>query len=318
MSLVTIAIPTYDRLEYLKEAVAAARAQTYTNIEILIGDDRAARETQEWVESIAALDARVRYQRNEKNLGMAGNWNALALATRGEFIVIQGDDDRLLPNFVERLISVGGSEFNVAFSNHFLIDDAGHRLLPESIEFNRHYRRDKLADGELRDAAMAVWQNSVPISAALMRTRDVQRLKFKEDLNTPEIELFARLANEGGRFVFCSDYLAEYRTHPASATTNGLRSEALVERLQHIPVPEHVEPTKREFLAALLVDAVSRSLHRGNRDAARRFLQNPYYPQASRGLKPAVTRAAQQLCSQFPAGIGCGAYRLMQRAKAYI
>jgi len=39
MSLVTIAIPTYDRLEYLKEAVASARTQKHGHIEILIGDD---------------------------------------------------------------------------------------------------------------------------------------------------------------------------------------------------------------------------------------------------------------------------------------
>ena len=36
---VTIGIPTYDRLHYLREAVASALAQTYPNIEILISQN---------------------------------------------------------------------------------------------------------------------------------------------------------------------------------------------------------------------------------------------------------------------------------------
>lgn len=318
MSLVTIAIPTYNRLAYLKEAVASARAQTYRNIEILIGDDGSTPDTQTWAESLAAIDPRIRYQRNETNRGMAGNWNTLVDAARGEFMVILADDDRLLPDFVERLVKASGGGFSVTFSNHFLIDDHGRRLEQESIEFTRHYRRDKLTDGEVADAATSVWQNSVPISAALMRTRDVQRLKFKEDLNTPELEFFARLASENGHFAFCSAYLAEYRMHSASATTTGLRSENMVAHLQRIPVPPHVEPLKREFMAALLVDAVSRSLHRGNRDAAREFLRSSYYPRAARGLKSAVRHLTQEACASLPASIGCHAYRLMQRAKAHI
>ena len=318
MSFVTIAIPTYDRLEYLKEAVASARTQTHGEIEILIGDDGTSREIEEWSMAISSLDSRVRYQRNQRNLGMADNWNALADAARGEFIVIIGDDDRLLPNFVESLVKLIHADVSVAFSNHFLIDSDGRRLAQESVAWTSRYHRDRLPAGFVADVAACVWNNSVPISAALMRTRDVQRLRFKADLNTPEIEFFARLANEGAQFVFTPDYLVEYRTHPASATTSGLRSEALAARLCDIPVPADVEPIKREFMAGVLVDAVSRCLSRGDREAAHEFLRSAYYPHGARVLKPAVTYLAQAICADLPGGIGSGAYRLMQRAKAGI
>ena len=104
--LVTIAIPTFNRLDYLKEAVASALAQTYERIEVLIGDDGTTEAIREWCQSLASREARVRYQRNEKNLGLAGNWNALVDAARGRFLVIIGDDDRLLPDFVEKLVSI--------------------------------------------------------------------------------------------------------------------------------------------------------------------------------------------------------------------
>jgi glycosyltransferase involved in cell wall biosynthesis len=316
MSLVTIAIPTFDRLEYLKEATASALAQTYRQIEILIGDDGPTKAIEEWASSVIARDGRVRYQRNRRNLGLAGNWNALADSARGEFLVIIGDDDRLLPDFVGRLTQVIQPAAQVAFSNHFVIDSAGVCMESESYDCTRRYGRDRLGAGEVPNAAAAVWQNSVPMSAALLRTRDVQQLRFKEDLNTPEIEFFARLANEGARFVFTPEYLTEYRTHEASATTAGLRSEALVKYLSEIPVPENVERHKRELMASLLIDATSRSLRGGDRESARQFLRHEHYPRTPRGWKQAMTLRAQEFCASLPAVLGCSAYRLMQRAKS--
>jgi len=277
-SLVSIAIPTFDRLEYLKEAVASAQAQTYRQIEVLIGDDGTTETIQAWSRELARRDRRVRYLHHPRNLGLAGNWNALADAARGEFLVIIGDDDRLLPEFVEKLLKLIQPAVQVAFSNHYLINSQGIRLERESRQCTRHYHRDELPIGEITNAAACVWRNSVPMSAALMRTRDVQRLRFKDDLNTPEIEFFARLAQEGGRFSFTPEYLSEYRTHAQSATAAGLRSEKLVKYLSVIPVSAEVEPYKREFMESLLVDAVGRCLRQGERELARLFLHHEYYP----------------------------------------
>src|SRR4028119_21670 len=124
--LVTIAIPTYSRLNYLKEAVASALAQTYPNIEVLIGQDPGKDGLDEsirsWSQTLVSQNSKVRYQWNSHNLGLAGNWNALADSAQGEYLVIIGDDDRLLPNFVERLLTAIELDGRVAFSNHYIIN----------------------------------------------------------------------------------------------------------------------------------------------------------------------------------------------------
>jgi glycosyltransferase involved in cell wall biosynthesis len=307
--IVTIAIPTFNRLPYLKEAVASALAQTYDRLEVLIGDDGTSETTRKWGEQFAANDARVRYQRNSRNLGLAGNWNALADEARGEFLVIIGDDDRLLPNFITTLVEIIEPHAQVAFANHYLINSEGVRLDAESRKCTHDYERDRLLTGEVTDAVACVWKNSVPMSAALLRTADVKRLRFKEDLNTPEIELFARLANEGGRFVFMPEYLSEYRVHARSATSAGLQSEKLVEYLSAIPVSAEAAPFKREFMAGLLVDAVSRCLQLNEREQAQQFLRHEYYP------RPALTYYLQEFCATLPVPLGAGAYHLIRRIK---
>ena len=340
-ALVSIAIPTFDRLDYLKEAVASALAQTYHNVEVLIGDDGPTGVIQAWCRGAVSRDARVRYQRNHKNLGLAGNWNALADSARGEFLVIIGDDDRLLPDFVGKLLAAIRPAAQVAFANHYLIDSRGARLGAESYQHTRLYHRDRLPAGEVANAAICVWRKSIPLSATLMHTRDIQRLRFKEDVNIPEIETFALLAQEGARFVFVPEYLSEYRTHAQSYTATGLTSEKLVKYMLPIPVSPEVEPYKREFMSALLVNAVSRCLQQGEREMARQFLANEYYPRPQwkklfrHGRSAATTQAtpdagrsdvlydalvswAQGACARLPAPFDRRVYRLIQRAKAAV
>lgn len=336
--LVTIAIPTFSRVHYLKKAVESALSQTYENIEVIIGDDGQSESIQAWGKEIASREPKIMYQRNERNLGLAGNWNALADAARGKFLVIIGDDDRLLPDFVSRLVDAISPDKNVAFSNLHLVDSDGKRMKTETARHTRFYRRDILPAGEIASAEAVVWQNSVPISAAMIKTSDVRRLRFKEDLNTPEIELFIRLAQEQGRFIFVSDYLCEYRVHPDSETSVGLRGERLAEYLLEIPVAPDVEPYKREFMASLLINSVSRCLKHGEWSRARRLLSSEYYPGFKFGKaqnKSAITqrrsaslnteskvaprpsgyllrRTAQELCASLPESIGRPAYMLLQ------
>jgi len=187
-------------------------------------------------EDAARRDSRVRVRRNERNLGMSGNFNALAAAARGEFLVAMGDDDRLLPEFVGQLVEAMSPDVRMAFSNHYLIDSGGRRLEPESIAYSRRYGRDRLPAGPLQNPEAAAWRQSIPMSASLLRTTDMQRLRFREDLNTPDAEFFIRLATEGARLIFLPDYLMEYRVHLGAETVSGLWSEQLVDCLTPIEV----------------------------------------------------------------------------------
>ena len=230
-----------------------------------------------WALDASATDRRVRYLKTPRKLGLAGNWNFLAAAAAGEFLTIIGDDDRLLPEFAERLLRETNDEVDVVFSNHYIIDGTGRRLVDASDDGTRRYRRDTLSPGVLANAMQAVWRNSVPISASLVRTAAVRRLGFRPDINTPEIELFARLSLEGRAFVFVPEYLAEYRSHAGSETARGLTLDRLAEYLEPIEVPADVEPAKRDCLAQVLAAGVGIRLARGDVAGARRLCNSRYF-----------------------------------------
>jgi glycosyltransferase involved in cell wall biosynthesis len=329
-ALVTIAIPTFDRPAYLEQAVASALAQTYPHIEVIVGDNGCGEAMKGWAPEVAG-DPRLVYQQNPRNFGMSGNFNALADAARGEFLTAIGDDDRLLPDFVSRLMQEMKPEVTLAFCNHFLIDRYGNRLDLQSREQTCRYSRDHLSEGVLENAQVAAWQQAMALSATLMRTADMRRLRFREDLNTPDAEFFIRLAQEGGKFAFVPDYLAEYRVHVGATSSAGLCSEVLVEYLLPLEVSAAVEPYKERLLGPLMMNAVSRCLRQGERERARKLLNSHYYPlgaprnrtalsakeRIAEATEHAVKYGLQHICASLPTAIGSPTYRVVRAAKEW-
>lgn len=332
--LVSIIIPTFDRPAYLRQAVISALGQTYPNVEVIIGDNSPNDTLGDW-ESSLTNDPRLSYRRNSRNLGMSGNFNALADSASGEYLVAIGDDDRLLPEFVSRLMQEMKEGVRLVFCNHYLIDSNGHRLEKETREHTRHYHRDKLTTGVLQNSAAAAWQQAIAISATLMRTADMQRLRFREDLNAPDAEFFIRLAMEGVDFAFVKDYLVEYRVHVANTSGAGLSSERLVEYLLPLEVSPAIEPCKQQLLGPLMMNAVSRCLRQGERERAKSLLRSSYYPRnapfgSNNSHSPGLTARAkrlrtevsyklkvglQEFCVTLPPAIGVPAYRVLRAAK---
>ena len=139
------------------------------------------------------------------------------------------------------------------------------------------------------------------MSACAIRTSDVRRLQFKPDINTPELEFFARLALESPLFVFVPEYLAEYRSHAASATARGLTIDRLAEYLEPIEVPDDLEVVKRNLLQPMVTAGVGIRLERGDVAGARRLAMSRYYSAGSRAL-------LQRVCLAFPGPMSTHAY----------
>lgn len=89
---VSIQIPTYNQASILKRAITSALRQDYKNFEVIISDDCSTDNTEEVVANFK--DSRIKYFKNEKNLGRVGNYkNALYNYSLGDWVVnLDGDD----------------------------------------------------------------------------------------------------------------------------------------------------------------------------------------------------------------------------------
>ncbi len=110
---VTIMIPTFNQAEFIGQAIDSALAQTYSNLEIIVGDDASTDTTQEIVAKIT--DSRLRYLRNPNNIGRTANYrNLLYRHSTGDYVVnLDGDDYYTDPEFLTRAVELIDVEENV-------------------------------------------------------------------------------------------------------------------------------------------------------------------------------------------------------------
>lgn len=101
----TIVIPVYKRVKLLKESILSAINQT-TNIryEIVVVDDNPKRndDVELYMEQFRDTP-NISYFKNERNLGLGGNWNRLIELTRSEFLIMLHDDDVLAPYYISSI-----------------------------------------------------------------------------------------------------------------------------------------------------------------------------------------------------------------------
>ena len=103
MAMFSILLPTRNRLDLLKRAIQTVLRQDFEDWEIIISDNCSDEDIQPYVESLN--DSRIRYQRTDSFVPVTDNWNRALDASRGDYVIMLGDDDALLRGYLSGLHS---------------------------------------------------------------------------------------------------------------------------------------------------------------------------------------------------------------------
>ncbi len=224
--LVSICIPTYHRPELVQRTVASCLAQTYSNFEVIVTDnstnDDTAKMASQWT------DSRVRYYRNNGNIGgPASAQRALSLAG-GKYIKSLMDDDLLKPRALE--LTVQALEENptvgLAMAPMDLIDEHDRRIFPRFYKFRvmRYRYRYQVGDGFidrrriLKDFLTRDYPCTVP-SGVLFRAEALRKVgpDSPEAGFAGDLETCVKIATEWD-FYYVDQVLSSWRLMPANNT----------------------------------------------------------------------------------------------------
>jgi glycosyltransferase involved in cell wall biosynthesis len=102
---VSIGIPVYNGERFLAKAIQSMLDQTFTDFELIISDNASNDGTQEICEKFARDDSRVRYFRQEINIGAKANFNRVFEYSRGEYFKWVAADDVCGPRYLELTVA---------------------------------------------------------------------------------------------------------------------------------------------------------------------------------------------------------------------
>lgn len=102
--LVTIGIPTHNRVALLERAVRSALAQSGVELEVIVSDNASVDGTTELCSALALRDPRLRIIRQPTNIGGEANFQAVLDHATSPFFMWLADDDWIDPGYVARCV----------------------------------------------------------------------------------------------------------------------------------------------------------------------------------------------------------------------
>ena len=121
-SLVSIVIPTHNRVDRLKRAIASAEAQDYPSIELLVVDDGSHDRTSEFLKTYKSTRF-FRWFRHEKPKGACAARNWAIREAKGEYVALLDDDDCFSESRISKcLMALNESDAAVTTWDEFISD----------------------------------------------------------------------------------------------------------------------------------------------------------------------------------------------------
>ncbi|MBM3982195.1 MAG: glycosyltransferase family 2 protein [Planctomycetes bacterium] len=97
----SVVVPTRERADTLRFALRTCLDQDFDDYEVIVSDNHSSPATRAVVDEFAS--PKVGYVRTEKPVAMSTNWEFAVGHARGEYVILIGDDDGLLPHALREL-----------------------------------------------------------------------------------------------------------------------------------------------------------------------------------------------------------------------
>ncbi|WP_328806262.1 glycosyltransferase family 2 protein [Streptacidiphilus fuscans] len=299
MTTLDIMLPYYGDVALMQTAVRSVIAQTDRDWRLVVVDDGKEPGVPEWFAELG--DPRVSYQRNEKNLGVVGNYQKCLGLVEAEHFVMMGTDDVMLPNYVATVRAALTEHPGTAIvqpgvevidsdgkPSNTLVDEAKRRIYAPRIQGRRLLGGEALAANLLRG-------NWLYFPALCWRTDAVRKWGFREGLEIiQDLALIIDLIQDGEQLLVDETLSFQYRRHAVSISSakafSGYRFEEsaqyfadVADRLDAHGWPRAAKAARTHLSSRIhALTLLPGALRTGQRDGARALLRHA----AASGRRP--------------------------------
>lgn len=252
---ISVCIPTYNRLDHLKQAITSCLTQTYKPFEIIISNDSSNDDSEHMIKKLQAdrRDISIRYIRNKPCLKQAKNVNQLFEIAHGEFIVLLHDDNVLHKNALETFKSCFDRDksLDIVFGKQYLMDHDGQVNMKKTEALNALYYRTSHYERHPLEALEAGFVQQFPNDGYILRSRVAKENRYDEKANDAcDYEFGLRLGLKHYKMRFVDCYTSYFRISHNSISTHTGNDAALTayQIAKRTPVPESSIDLKNKWM----------------------------------------------------------------------
>ncbi len=220
--LVSIVVITYNSAEFVLETLESAKAQSYSNIELIVSDDCSKDKTLEICRSWIAINKNrfisTQIIEAKKNTGIIGNCNRSIKAANGEWLKLIAGDDILMNTCVEDFVSYCSThpECKVVFGRAFSLTNQELTPLPlQKIALAKPEEQKKII------FTSRPWPGINATTSFFYKTTLIDIGGFDTNYQVMEdLPMWARYVNNNITFHFINKFVTQYRIHENNISGN--------------------------------------------------------------------------------------------------
>lgn len=245
---VALGLPVFNGERYLRKAVDSVLGQEFEDFQLVISDNASTDGTPEICQEYARHDSRVRYFRNEANIGIAPNFRRVFRLSEGEYFKWLVHDDVCSPGFLRECVDcLDGAPSSVVlvYPRSVQIDEHGHFLgcYEDHLDTREETSSGRL-ERVLRHSGLCYPALGLLRSSALAKTGLIGSFE------SSDVVLLAELAMIGQFWRIPRD-LYQARVHVGTSFSQYQSKEQFDEKMDATNRGRYVMPRTKQFLEVL-------------------------------------------------------------------
>jgi glycosyltransferase involved in cell wall biosynthesis len=190
--LVSIGLPVFNGEQYLREALDSLTAQDYEDFELIISDNASTDQTEVICREYAARDCRIRYHRNETNLGPAKNFNRVFELSNGKYFMWAAHDDLWEAGYLRNCIAALENDVSkvLCCTSLRFIDEAGRTI---ELEYDRYDNPDLSSSNVRKRVRTLVSRSGWYAIYGLIRADALRRTELSRETYGADVLLLMQL-----------------------------------------------------------------------------------------------------------------------------
>jgi succinoglycan biosynthesis protein ExoO len=217
---VTIAVANYNGGRFLEAALHSALAQTLSDIEVILVDDRSTDDSVARAQAVAAADPRLRVIVMDQNGGPGAARNRALDLARGEWFAVLDSDDLIHPQRFERMIAAAEADgADIVADNLMLFHEDNHAPATRFLDDIESGGRWIATPAYLESGQMFAKQPALGFLKPLIRRSKMKEFAIRYDSSLRIAEddlLIMHMLAAGMRYRLLPDLGYFYRKHSSS------------------------------------------------------------------------------------------------------
>jgi len=204
--LVTVLLPAYNAGRHLRESIESVLGQTFRDFEFLIINDGSIDDSEKQILSYS--DLRIRYHKNEINIGLIATLNKGIELALGKYIVRMDADDICMPDRIQRQVQFMETHLDVGICG----------CCADVIDKPNVKMKYDAEDASIRVKMLYQCHMLHPSIIIRKELIDKYRLRYNpEFIHAEDYELFYRIG-KFTKLANLTDVLLRYREHEGSVS----------------------------------------------------------------------------------------------------